>query len=77
MEQAKALSSSASQSLNERFKIAFGLTAVIWIVGLVGHFTPLLEWPALAIYVLGSIVWWSGAERATANGPRCTLRGAI
>lgn len=62
MEQAKALSSSASQSLNERFKIAFGLTAVIWIVGLVGHFTPLLEWPALAIYVLGSIgvVVWRG-----------------
>ena len=30
--------------------------ALIWIVGLAGHFTVLQEWPALAIYVLGSIV---------------------
>ncbi|NTW51530.1 MAG: CPBP family intramembrane metalloprotease [Chlorobiaceae bacterium] len=54
--------SSASKSLNERFNLAFGLTALIWVVGLIGHFTPLLEWPALAIYVLGSIgvVVWRG-----------------
>jgi membrane protease YdiL (CAAX protease family) len=29
--------------------------AMIWIVGLAGHFTVLQEWPALALYVLGSI----------------------
>jgi membrane protease YdiL (CAAX protease family) len=63
MEQVKAVS--ASPSLNARFNLAFGLTAVIWIVGLVGHFTPLLEWPALAIYVLGSIgvVLWRGRSK--------------
>jgi uncharacterized protein len=55
----------ASPSLNERLKLAFGLTALIWVVGLVGHFTPLLEWPALAIYVLGSIgvVVWRGKSK--------------
>jgi membrane protease YdiL (CAAX protease family) len=64
MEQAKSIPS-GSQSLNERFNLAFGLTALIWVVGLVGHFTPLLEWPALAIYVLGSIgvVVWRGRSR--------------
>ena len=38
--------------------------AAIWIAGLVGHFTPLLEWPALVIYVLGSIalVLWRGSS---------------
>ncbi len=55
----------ASPSLNERLKLAFGLTALIWVVGLIGHFTPLLEWPALAIYVLGSIgvVVWRGRSK--------------
>jgi membrane protease YdiL (CAAX protease family) len=64
MEQVKTVDS-GSQSLNERFKLAFGLTVLIWIVGLVGHFTPLLEWPALAIYVLGSIgvVLWRGKSK--------------
>jgi membrane protease YdiL (CAAX protease family) len=64
MEQVKSAVSSSS-SLNERLKLAFGLTALIWVVGLVGHFTPLLEWPALAVYVLGSIgvVVWRGKSR--------------
>ncbi|HWQ26990.1 MAG TPA: type II CAAX endopeptidase family protein [Chlorobaculum sp.] len=64
MEQVKSIPS-GSQSLNERFNLAFGLTALIWVAGLVGHFTPLLEWPALAIYVLGSIgvVVWRGKSR--------------
>ncbi|NTW49756.1 MAG: CPBP family intramembrane metalloprotease [Chlorobiales bacterium] len=39
----------------KRFQLSFGLTAAIWIAGLVGHFTPLAEWPALFIYVVGSI----------------------
>jgi len=36
--------------------------AMIWILGLVGHFTQLQEWPALFLYVLGSIglVVWRG-----------------
>ncbi len=60
MEQANT--ASAPTTLNQRFNLAFGLTAAIWIAGLVGHFTPLLEWPALALYVLGSIgvVIWRG-----------------
>ena len=53
------------QSLDERFRLSFGLMALIWIVGLVGHFTRLLEWPALVIYVLGSIglVLYRGKSR--------------
>jgi len=46
---------SASQSLDERLKLSFGLMALIWITGLVGNFTPLFEWPALFLYVIGSI----------------------
>lgn len=48
-----------------RFKLSFGLMAAIWILGLVGHFTPLQEWPALALYVLGSIglVIWRGKAK--------------
>ncbi|NTU69138.1 MAG: CPBP family intramembrane metalloprotease [Chlorobiaceae bacterium] len=63
MEQVNA--ASAPSSLNQRFNLAFGLTAAIWVVGLVGHFTPLLEWPALALYVLGSIgvVLWRGKSK--------------
>ena len=47
--------SSASESLTARFNMSFGLMAAIWLLGLIGHFTPLLEWPALALYVIGSI----------------------
>ena len=47
--------SSASGSLTARFNMSFGLMAAIWLLGLIGHFTPLLEWPALALYVIGSI----------------------
>ncbi len=53
---------SDASAQRQRFRLAFGLTALIWIVGLAGHFTPLLEWPALMIYVLGAIgvVLWRG-----------------
>ena len=63
MEQVNTVSTPSS--LNQRFNLAFGLTAAIWITGLVGHFTPLLEWPALALYVLGSIgvVLWRGKSK--------------
>jgi membrane protease YdiL (CAAX protease family) len=54
MNSSKSLSSS-SKSLSARFNLSFGLMALIWIVGLAGHFTVLQEWPALALYVLGSI----------------------
>lgn len=47
--------SSGSESLNARFTQSFGLMAAIWLLGLVGHFTPLQEWPALFLYVVGSI----------------------
>ena len=57
--------SSGSESLNARFNLSFGLMAAIWILGLAGHFTPLQEWPALALYVLGSIglVLWRGKAK--------------
>ena len=42
-------------SSTERFNLSFGLMAAIWLLGLAGHFTVLQEWPALALYVLGSI----------------------
>ncbi|MEI6757947.1 MAG: CPBP family intramembrane metalloprotease [Chlorobium sp.] len=48
-------SSSASESLKARLTLSFGLMAAIWLLGLVGHFTPLAEWPALFLYVIGSI----------------------
>ena len=55
MKPVKAYSSAGSESLSARFTLSFALMAAIWIVGLVGHFTVLEEWPALALYVLGSI----------------------
>lgn len=35
--------------------LALGLVALIWLSGLAGHLTPLQEWPALALYVIGSL----------------------
>jgi uncharacterized protein len=57
--------SSAPGSLSERFNLSFGLMAMIWIFGLVGHFTPLQEWPALFLYLLGSLglVLYRGKSR--------------
>ena len=39
----------------ERLKLSFGLMVLIWVTGLVGHFTPFMEWPALFLYLFGSI----------------------
>ncbi|MBC8524952.1 MAG: CPBP family intramembrane metalloprotease [Chlorobium phaeobacteroides] len=49
----------------ERLKLSFGLMALIWITGLIGHFTPLMEWPALFLYLIGSIglVLYRGVSR--------------
>jgi membrane protease YdiL (CAAX protease family) len=47
--------SSGSESLKARFTQSFALMAAIWLIGLAGHFTPLQEWPALFLYVFGSI----------------------
>ncbi len=57
MKSFKSLSASisASESLKARLTLSFSLMGAIWMVGLVGHFTPLLEWPALFLYVFGSI----------------------
>lgn len=86
MEKAYSIDS-GSASLNERFKLAFGLTALIWITGLVGHFTPLKEWPALALYVIGGIgvvVWrgvskgeWAGMYLAGGNLKKSLIIGVI
>ncbi|MEI6639123.1 MAG: CPBP family intramembrane metalloprotease [Chlorobium sp.] len=57
MKSIKSLSSgiSASESLKARLTLSFSLMGAIWIVGLIGHFTVLKEWPALLLYVFGSI----------------------
>ena len=57
MKSVKSLSErySSSESLTARLTLSFTLMAAIWTLGLVGHFTPLLEWPALFLYVIGSI----------------------
>ncbi|PWW81571.1 CPBP family intramembrane metalloprotease [Prosthecochloris marina] len=49
----------------ERLQLSFGLMALIWIVGFAGHFTPLREWPALTLYVIGSLslVLFQGVKR--------------
>ncbi|ASQ90032.1 CPBP family intramembrane metalloprotease [Prosthecochloris sp. GSB1] len=39
----------------QRLRLSFGLMGLIWVTGLVGHFTSFGEWPALVLYVLGSI----------------------
>ncbi len=43
---------------------ALTLIAAIWITGAVGHFTPMGEWGALFLYVIGSIALtlWYGAH---------------
>ncbi|NTU83177.1 MAG: CPBP family intramembrane metalloprotease [Chloroflexales bacterium] len=38
-----------------RLRLTLGLVGAIWLLGLVGHFTPLTEWPALFLYVIGAI----------------------
>ncbi|MGQ9827935.1 MAG: CPBP family intramembrane glutamic endopeptidase [Roseiflexus sp.] len=45
----------AQSSSHTRLMSGLTLAGLVWIVGLVGHFTPLGEWPALFLYVLGSI----------------------
>jgi len=55
MKSVKELSFFYTESLKTRLYLSFALMAAIWIVGLVGHFTPLHEWPALFLYVFGSI----------------------
>lgn len=36
-------------------RLAAGLIGLVWALGLLGHFTVVREWPALVVYVLGSI----------------------
>ncbi len=49
------LSPPPSSSLALRFSLSFALVGLIWLTGLAGHFTPWLEWPALFVYVAGSL----------------------
>lgn len=54
---------SSEVSLREKdLHLALGLVGAIWLFGLIGHFTPLKEWGALFLYVLGSLglVLWYG-----------------
>ena len=45
-----------------RLKQTIFLVTLIWLAGLAGHFTPLEEWGALALYVCGGIAFalWRG-----------------
>ncbi|MCS6988301.1 MAG: CPBP family intramembrane metalloprotease [Chloroherpetonaceae bacterium] len=47
---------SSEQALREK-DLALSLTLIgaIWTLGFIGHFTPLKEWGALFLYVIGSI----------------------
>ncbi len=38
-----------------QLRLSLGLVAAIWLLGLISHFTPLGEWPATFLYVLGSL----------------------
>jgi membrane protease YdiL (CAAX protease family) len=56
----RMLSSNASlaaeqSSVRIRLMAGLALAGSVWLVGLVGHFTPLAEWPALFLYVIGSL----------------------
>ena len=42
-------------SVRTRLMAGLALAGSVWLVGLVGHFTPLAEWPALFLYVIGSL----------------------
>ena len=41
--------------VQDRFKLSFFLMGLIWVTGFIGHFSPLAEWPALFLYLFGSI----------------------
>ncbi|MCF8217067.1 MAG: CPBP family intramembrane metalloprotease [Chlorobium sp.] len=64
MKPVKAMSPGNS-ALDERLKLSFGLMILIWVTGLIGHYTPLHEWPALFLYVVGTIalVLYRGKSR--------------
>lgn len=40
---------------DRRLRSVVILVAAIWSAGFLGHFTPLTEWPALFIYVIGGL----------------------
>ncbi|MCG8345276.1 MAG: CPBP family glutamic-type intramembrane protease [Chlorobiales bacterium] len=39
----------------ERLRLSLGLMVLIWMTGFIGYFTPLTEWPALYLYLSGSL----------------------
>ena len=63
-------------------RLALGLMALVWVVGFLGHFTPLAEWPALFVYGLGSIgltLWYCTRYHAwrEIGLTRANLRAAL
>jgi uncharacterized protein len=48
-------SSTGRPEPERRLRLGLTLVGAIWLLGLVGHFTPLREWPANFLYVLGSL----------------------
>ncbi len=57
----KILDFQESVSTRERLRLSLLLAAGIWVLAGLGQFTPLAEWPALALYVIGGIglvVWY-------------------
>ncbi len=53
-----------SSGNQERLKLSLGLLVLIWATGFIGHYTLVREWPALALYVLGSLglVFYRGLQ---------------
>ncbi|MCS7012616.1 MAG: CPBP family intramembrane glutamic endopeptidase [Chloroherpetonaceae bacterium] len=58
-----ATPSSSELGLREKdLQLCVALICAIWLLGFAGHFTPLKEWGALFLYVIGSLalVLWYG-----------------
>ncbi len=63
--------------VRQRLVSGLALAGTIWIVGLVGSLTPLTEWPALFLYVVGSIglTLYLGVRRNAWDAMFVTHRG--
>lgn len=65
-----------------RYRSILSLVAAIWVLGLVGSFTALTQWPALLLYVVGGLaltLWHCQREQAwvAVGVSRDNLRNAV
>ncbi len=72
--------SSGALLRDPRLRWGFGLVAAVWLLGLIGGFSGLSEWPALFLYVLGGLgvaFWLSRVSGWSSIGvTRVNLRAA-